>query len=221
MKKLITILVVSISLLSVQQARSQTIYDIIKAAVVKAIKAADLKIQRQQNKIIWLQNAQKTLENTMSKLKLKEISDWVEKQRTLYKEYYDDLAKVKTLITYYQRIRDITDKQLKLLDEYKKAWYLFQQDAHFSKEELEYMAKVYAGILEECAKNIDQIFLVVKSLATTMSDAERLRIINAAADQADINYNDLLQFNRQNKLLSLQRSKDKHETELTKKLYGL
>jgi len=41
------------------------ILEIIKAAVVKAIKAADLQIQRLQNKTIWLQNAQKTLENTV------------------------------------------------------------------------------------------------------------------------------------------------------------
>ena len=56
---------------------------IIKEGIKKVIKAVDLQIQRQQNKIIWLQNAQKTLENTLSKTKLKEISDWVEKQRTL------------------------------------------------------------------------------------------------------------------------------------------
>ena len=221
MKKIVTVLLISLSLSVSQQSRAQTIYDIIKAAVVKAIKAADLKIQRQQNKIIWLQNAQKTLENTMSKLKLKEISDWVEKQRTLYKEYYDDLAKVKTIITYYQRIRDITEKQLKLLDEYKKAWYLFQQDSHFTKDELEYMARVYAGILDECAKNIDQIFLVVKSLTTTMSDAERLAIINAAADQADINYYDLVRFNNQNKMLVMNRAKNNYEVNVIKKLYGL
>ena len=54
---------------------------IIKEAVKKAIKQIDLQMQRLQNKTIWLQNAQKTVENKKSELKMNEIKDWVEKQR--------------------------------------------------------------------------------------------------------------------------------------------
>ena len=46
------------------------ILEIIKAGVKKVIVAMDLKIQREQNKVLWMQNAQKVLENTLSKLKL-------------------------------------------------------------------------------------------------------------------------------------------------------
>ena len=59
---------------------------IIKQAIVKVIKAVDLKIQRLQTKTIWLQNAQKVVENTMSKLKLDDITDWVSKQKELYQQ---------------------------------------------------------------------------------------------------------------------------------------
>jgi hypothetical protein len=52
--------------------------------VKKVIVAIDLKIQRLQTKTVWLQNAQKVVENTMSKLKLDEITDWVQKQKDLY-----------------------------------------------------------------------------------------------------------------------------------------
>ena len=62
---------------------------IIKEGVKKVIKAVDLMIQRLQNKTIWLQNAQKVIENQLSKLKLTEISDWVNKQKELYKDYFD------------------------------------------------------------------------------------------------------------------------------------
>ena len=71
------------------------ILDIIKQGITKVIVAVDLKIQRLQNKTIWLQNAQKTLENSMSKLHLDEISDWVERQRNLYADYFDELRNVK------------------------------------------------------------------------------------------------------------------------------
>ena len=83
------------------------------------------------------------------------------------------------------------------------------------------MAKVYSGILDESAKNLDQIFLVINSFATTMSDAKRLEIINAAADDVDANYYDLTRFNKQNMMLSLQRAKESNDVDVVKKLYGL
>lgn len=197
------------------------ILEIIKAAVKKVIVAVDLQIQRLQNKTIWLQNAQKTLENTMSKLKLDEISDWTERQRTLYKDYFEELNKVKSLISYYQRIREITGKQARLVADYKRAWSLFKDDKRFSASELAYMGQVYEGILNETIKNIDQIMLVVTSFHTQMTDAKRMEIINAAADKVDENYTDLKTFNQQNALLSIQRTKTDQEAQQVKQLYGI
>lgn len=213
---------ISFMVLPVQQVQAQiAIAEIIKAGVKKVIKAVDLKVQRLQNKTIWLQNAQKTLENTLSKLKLDEISDWTEKQKEQYRKYYEELAKVKAIISYYQRIRDITQKQVRLVNEYNRSWQLIRQDKHFTGDEIEYMAKVYSGILGESMENIDQIMLIVKSFTTTMSDAKRLELINNAADQVDANFDDLMRFNRQNVLLSLQRAKSAIEVETVKNLYGL
>lgn len=213
---------ISIIALPPQQTQAQiTIAEIIKAGVKKVVKAVDLKIQRLQNKTIWLQNAQKTLENALSKLKLDEISDWAEKQKEQYRKYYEELAKVKAIISYYQRIRDITQKQVRLVNEYNRSWQLIRYDKHFTANEIDYMAKVYSGILEESLKNIDQITLIVKSFTTTMSDAKRLELINNAADQVDVNYNDLMRFNQQNVLLSLQRAKTTKEVEAVKQLYEL
>lgn len=78
-----------------QQAKAQDPTEIIKEGVKKVIRAVDLQIQRIQTKTIWLQEAQKTLENAMQKLHLDEITDWVQKQKDLYSEYFDELWKVK------------------------------------------------------------------------------------------------------------------------------
>lgn len=194
---------------------------IIKEAISKVIKAVDLMVQRLQNKTIWLQNAQKVLENKLNELKLTEIAEWTEKHRKLYKEYYDELWKVKNAIATYQRVRDVMDKQVRLVDEYKRCWNIVQKDQHFTKEELDYMYRVYSGIMEESVKNLDQILIVVNSFKTQMSDGKRLQIIEDAADQIDQNYFDLKEFNNQNLLLSLNRAKDEHEIESVRKLYGL
>ena len=197
------------------------IIGLIKDAVAMVIKAIDLRIQRLQNKTIWFQNAQKKLENVLSKVKLDEISNWTQKQKELYKEYYEELAKVKSIITYYQRIRDITQKQIRLVAEYEKAWKLFQRDDHFKADELIYIQKVYSGILNESMNNIDQIFSVVDSFTLQMSDAKRLEIINTAADQIDATYDDLSRFNMQNIQLSLQRAKSNNDVNAIRKFYGI
>jgi len=225
MKKLIVTLLVCFVMVTpvpaASAAPSLPILGLVKAAVKKAIKAIDLKIQRLQNKTIWLQNAQKEVENTLSKLKLNEISDWTQKQKELYQEYYQELMEVKSIIIYYKRIRDITEKQARLVEEYQKFWGLFQQDSHFTDNELDYMHKVYTGILAESLSNIEQIFMVIESFTTQMSDAERLRLIKEAADRIDQNYDDLHLFNGHNAVLSLQRSRTQSEAIKMKRIYGL
>lgn len=218
---LVCLLLVSTQARPAEKTMALPILEIVKAVTKKVIKAIDLRIQKLQNKTIWLQNAQKQVENVLSKLKLDEISDWTQKQKDLYKGYYEELAKVKSIITYYQRIKEITKKQTQLVQEYERAWNLFKQDRHFKDNEIQYMERVYEGILEESVKNIDQIFLILDSFTTQMSDLKRLEIINKAADQIDGNYDDLILFNQQNILLSLQRAKTEADVDQVKQFYGI
>ena len=205
-----------------QQSSAQIpVADVIKQGITKAIKAVDLKVQRLQNKTIWLQNAQKVIENRMSQLHLSEITDWVQKQKDLYGDYYKGLSGVKSVITYYHGVKDISVKQAQLVAEYKRAWHTVQHDNHFTGSELSYMSRVYAGILDETVKNADALLLVVNSFVTQMPDAKRIEIINGVGDKVNHNYSDLRQFNNQNAMLSLQRSKDGNEVQTVKVLYGL
>ena len=224
MKRLLAMagLVMCCLILPVKETNAQIpIVDIIKAAVKKVIKAADLQIQRLQNKTIWLQNAQKTLENKMSQLKLNEIRDWVQKQKKLYEDYFEELKKVKSAIANYKRVKDIIEMQVAMVNEYKGAWVLFRQDKNFTAEELEYMLNIYTGMMDESIKNIDQLFMVVNAFATQMADAKRLEIINGVADNVQQQLLDMKEFNSQNKMLSLQRASEKGEIEYVKRLYWL
>lgn len=224
MKKILLIagIVLVISVLPVQHSNAQIpILEIIKAGIKKVIQAVDLKIQRLQNKTIWLQNAQKTLENKMSFLKLTQISDWSKKQKELYSKYFDELWKVKNALNTYQATKDIIKKQVQLVQEYSKAFNISKQDKNFTAGELSYMQKVYTGILDESIKNIDQIQLVITAFATQMTDANRMEIIHTAGTNIEQNISDLRQFNQQNIIISLQRSKERNDIDVVKKLYGI
>lgn len=222
MKKWGLVILLITGLVVVPTQKSHAIWwVVVKAAVKKVIKAIDLQIQRQQNKVIWLQNAQKTIENAMSKIKLGEIADWTERQRTIYQKYFEELHKVKTLISYYQRIKAIIEKQTRLVAAYKSAWQMIRQDKNFSAEEIEYIGRVYEGILNETIKNVDQLAMVANSFQTQMSDAKRLEIIAQVDQRVEENYNDLMKFNSENALLSLSRSRGISEIEMVKRMYGL
>lgn len=194
---------------------------IIQEGIKKVIRAVDLMVQRLQNKTIWLQNAQKILENKLNELKLTEIAEWTEKHRQMYQDYYEELWKVKNTIAMYQRVRQVMEKQIEIVTEYKRGWRIVQKDKHFTKAELEHMYKVYGGILEESVANLDQVILVINSFNVQMSDGARLEIIDHAADAINQNFSDLKQFNTQNMLLSVNRAKNANEIEMVKKLYEI
>lgn len=197
------------------------ITEIIRLAVVKVIKAVDLKIQRMQNETLWLQNAQKSLENALSKTRLEEISGWVEKQRGLYQQYYDELWRVKSAIALYSRVRELTRKQLLVVQAYKEAWNGVRSDKHFTAEELQSIGEVYLGILKQSLNNLQQVQTVVQSFVLEMSDGERLEWISRVGDDIDQNYHDLKAFNTRNIELSLSRAKNEHDVDVVRMIYGL
>lgn len=222
MKKIIVMLVLCVGMTIAPMQKSHAIiWEVVRQALIAAIKAADLAVQRLQNKTIWLQNAQKALENTLSKLKLDEITDWVDKHKEQYAKYFDELAKVKQAISGYKKVKEIMQKQVSIVDEYKRAFGLFKGDKNFTSAEIEYMVQVYTGIVDESLKNLDQLFLVINTLSAEMTDGKRIEIISTVAGHIDENLNDLRDFNSQNVRLSLQRARDEKEVKAVKIYYGL
>lgn len=200
---------------------AQGVAGVIAGGVKKIIRAVDLKIQREQNKVIWLQNAQKTLENAMSKLKLTEISQWTEKQRALYDDYFTELRKVKNAISSYQKVKSIVQLQVHLVGEYKNAWSLLSKDKNFTTAEKNEMYRIYSGIFDESLKNIDQLMLVTNSFTTQMSDGKRLELIGMAGKNLETNLTDMRSFNNRNFRVAANRSYELSQTESIRKVYGL
>lgn len=220
-KKIIVLVLLLVALQGRQQAHAQFGIGIITTVVKKVIQAIDLKIQQQQTKVIWLQNAQRTLENTMSQLDLKDISDWTSKYKQLYTDYFQELWKVKAVIGDFVIMKGIVQRQIELVNEYDHAWGLLKQDKNFTPQELKAMYSVYTGIINESMQNIDQLKLVVNSFATQMSDGERMALINDAGRRIENNLATLRKFNDHNARLSLSRATDLQQAEQLKQLYGL
>jgi len=194
---------------------------VLNATIGKVIRAIDLGVQRAQNKTIWLQNAQKVVENQLNRIKLSEIAGVSQQQKDLFDNYYQELWAVKEVITDYEEVKNITMKQEALVREYQTAWNLTRQDHHFTEAELNHISSVYTGILQASVKELDQLMVVVNSFKTQMSDSQRMEMIAGVSRRIDGNYNDLKAFNNENIMLSLQRSKDQQEVQSVKNLYGI
>lgn len=219
MKKFITVIIL---LTAVNVARAQFVVGtILNETVGKIIRAIDLEVQKAQNQTIWLQNAQKAIENQLHQLQLSNIAGISQQQKDLFSQYYQELFQVKALIDDYEQVHHIITRQAQLVSLYKTSWASSQQDQHFSAAELQQISAVYNGILQESADNLDQLAKVINSFQTQMTDGQRLELIDRIAKQVDGNYNDLKKFTNQNILLSMGRAKDQSDVQSVKNLYGL
>jgi hypothetical protein len=215
-------MVAILTVLPDQKASAQfVISTVLNNTIGKVIRAIDLEVQKAQNQTIWLQNAQKVVETQLNQLKLSQIAGVSKQQTELFTTYYNDLSTVKTIITDYEQVKNITLEQEALVREYQSAWSLVQQDKHFSASELNYISSVYTGILKASVNNLDQLMNLVNSFKTQMSDGKRMELINKTSRNVDQNYNDLKKFNDENTMLSLERAKDQNDIQATKNLYGL
>lgn len=201
--------------------RSQAQIPGIGSIITAVIQAIDVGVQKVQTQTIYLQDAQRVLENTMSQLKLNDIASWLQKEKDLYDKYYQELWQIKSYITYYDRIKDIINKQKLLLQEYNHASSNFSKDSHFSAAELSSMAQVYSGLLSQSGENLNQLNLVINAFVTQMTDAQRLHVIDEVGGKIDKNYSDLLEFDQRNMMISLQRSRDENDLNMVKQLYGI
>lgn len=219
-KTMLGIAFIAVLIMPTQQAHAGII-TIIKQIITKAIRAADLQVQKQQLKTITLQNAQKQLENQMTKLKLKEISDWTQKQKEQYQKYYDELQKVRSVIANYERVRNMMQMQMRMVDQHSRIWQLLRSDGNFTAAEIRYMEQVYNGMLNQSLQNVKQLRTLVTSYATKMSDGKRLEMIDETAEQMQRNYDDMRRFNNENALLSVSRAKSRQDIIRVKQMYGI
>jgi hypothetical protein len=194
---------------------------ILNETVGKIIRAIDLEVQKAQNQTIWLQNAQKAIENQLHQLQLSNIAGISTQQKNLFTEYYNELSTVKAVITDYEQVVNIISRQEQLVSLYKTSWAATQQDGHFSVTELQQIEQVYSGILLESANNLDQLSKIINSFQTQMSDGKRMELIERINKQIDGNYNDLKKFTNQNIQLSMARANDANDIQSTKNLYGI
>lgn len=139
----------------------------------------------------------------------------------LHQNFLDNLLQVSPAVQNYERIKDIIAYQLRIIKEGKRVLTRFKSDNNFSIDEIDYISKVFSKLFNESTGNLDDLITVITTGKLRMSDDERLKMIDHIFSRIEDQYAFLRDFSNSTAILSLERSKEKQEIEVSKALHGL
>ena len=150
------------------------------------------------------------------------ISNWkeVEKVYKQGKEYYDRLKAVNDLVKDAKKVRDAMLLVGEIGDIYVNSFQLMLADPHFSFEELAAISNGYTMLLQEAADMLSEMKDVVNVNGLSMTDHERISIINYVHDRLKSHRNLVAYYTRKNISVSYLRAKKIGDTDRIMALYG-
>lgn len=137
----------------------------------------------------------------------------------LHELFLDGLYLVSPQVKQYHKVAGIIDYQKRLVSGYKNAFQLFKKSQVFSDGELDYLGRVYGGLLEQSLQGLEALLLVLTPSSYRMSDQERLSRIDRLFEEMQRKWEFLRSFNQSNQLLALQRIKEKQELDWLQQMH--
>ena len=137
----------------------------------------------------------------------------------LHDLFLDNLLQVSPVVKKYKRITDIITCQLRLVQEYKRAWQQLREANLLNPDEITYVGRVYSRLIDQTAQNLEALAMVITAEKLRMSDDERLSAIDGIWKDMQDKLTFLRHFNNESKILLLQRAKEKGDVETLKQIY--
>lgn len=131
-----------------------------------------------------LQNTMKVLSNQANLLVSQGVGEqeltkvFSEKNMLMAKNWYDGLLSVSSAVRDYRRVRNIFEKQTRIITTYSQAIETFRKSPVVTPGQLSTMTTVYGKMLLESANTISDLSTVISPAVFKMTDAERLRFID-------------------------------------------
>ncbi|MEC5143097.1 TerB family tellurite resistance protein [Chitinophaga sp. 212800010-3] len=138
----------------------------------------------------------------------------------LHQAFLDGLYLVSPEVRKYQRIPDIVNYQIDILNEYKAAFRHFKNSGAFTESNLAYLEAVYNNLFQRSLANLEELTMVITTNQLRMSDEERLSAIDRIYKEMKEKRTFLRQFNEEAKMLYLQKRKEKVEVDNLNGLYN-
>lgn len=136
------------------------------------------------------------------------------------KKYYDALKAVNNLVKDAKKVQKTILMVGEISDIYMHSFQKMMADPNYSVEELHAIASGYAKLLEQSNDVLNELKGVVNISTMSMSDKERLDLIDGAYSSM-VNYRNLVKYyTNKNIGVSYLRAKKKNDTDRVMALYG-
>ncbi|MDR1671744.1 MAG: DUF4141 domain-containing protein [Alistipes sp.] len=136
------------------------------------------------------------------------------------KEYYDKLRAVNNLVKDAKKVRDAILLVGEIGDIYVKNYQKMLSDPHFRYEELVTISNGYTMLLSKSADMIKELKEVVNPTTMSMTDRERMEVINEVHDKLCNHRNLVNYYTRKNISVSYLRARKAGDTDRVMALYG-
>lgn len=136
------------------------------------------------------------------------------------KEYYNKLKAVNDLVKDAKKVRDAILIVGEIGDVYVNYYQKMLKDPYFTFEELAAISNGYTMLLQESADMIQEIKGVVHANGLSMTDHERIDIINDVYERLKRHRNTVNYYTRKNISVSYLRAKKANDAERITSLYG-
>ena len=139
----------------------------------------------------------------------------------LHRDFFGSLETVNPKIKTYTRVADIIAYQVRIVKNISTTIKNLKESGQFNTDELDYSKAVFENLLDECVKNVDELYLVITSGDLQMTDDERIKRIDQLYTDMQDKYSFCQSFSEERSVLAMQRLGEQLEIKYSKQLNGV
>ena len=144
----------------------------------------------------------------------------------LHSDFFGSLEIVNPKIKTCTRVADIIAYQVRIVKNISTTIKNLKESGQFNTNELDYSKAVFENLLDECLKNVDELYLVItsdelQSDSYRMTDDERIKRIDQLYTDMQDKYSFCQSFSKECSVLAMQRLSEQVEIIMSKKLNGM
>ncbi|GAA4429871.1 hypothetical protein GCM10023188_15800 [Pontibacter saemangeumensis] len=149
------------------------------------------------------------------------VGDSKEGEVDLHEEFFSSLERVNPLIRSEAKVMATIGFQVKIVQVCQSTYRQLQASGSFSGEDIGYVYRVFAGLLDDGAATLDELQAVTADDKLEMRDDERLERIGALYSDMQDNYTFAQSFSREAMVLAAARMQEKKDVQTSRGLNGI
>ncbi len=139
----------------------------------------------------------------------------------LHRDLISSFSKVNPRIKGYAKVADIIAYQLRIIKQTKEMLKGAREAGQFTANELDYCSMVIGNLLNSSLDNIEELITIITNGELSMKDNERIKRIDALYTDMQDKYSFVSSFSSAMGLLTVQRMRELHDIDISKKINGL